>query len=76
MCSSIFLRERELILISSDVTAHARAFCGTRAQLSRPFPEKSSELQFQNFDGLKQENENEFSKNNVETVFYMPKSVK
>ena len=43
---------------------------------SRPFSEKSSELAFQNLDGLQQENENEFSKFNVETFFHMPKSVK
>ena len=50
---SIFLQQHELILISSDVTAHARAFCGTRARVfSRPFSEKSSELPFQNFDSF------------------------
>ena len=35
MCS-IFL-QHELILISSDVTAHARAFCGTRAHIFPSF---------------------------------------
>ena len=30
---SIFLQQHELILISSNVTAHARAFCGTRAHI-------------------------------------------
>ena len=33
---SIFL-QHELILISSDVTAHARAFCGTRAHIFPSF---------------------------------------
>ena len=33
---SIFL-QLELILISSDVTAHARAFCGTRAHIFPSF---------------------------------------
>ena len=49
---SIFLQQHELILISSDVTAHARAFCGTRAHIFPSFFGKSSELPFQNFDGL------------------------
>ena len=30
---SIFLQQYELILISTDVTAQARAFCGTRAHI-------------------------------------------
>ena len=34
---SIFLQQHELILISSDVTAHARAFCGTRAYIFSSF---------------------------------------
>ena len=34
---SIFLQQHELILISSDVTAHARAFCGTRAHIFPSF---------------------------------------
>ena len=34
---SIFLQQYELILISSDVTAHARAFCGTRAHIFPSF---------------------------------------
>ena len=34
---SIFLQQHELILISSDVTAHARALCGTRAHIFPPF---------------------------------------
>ena len=34
---SIFLQKHELILISSDVTAHARAFCGTRAHIFPSF---------------------------------------
>ena len=34
---SIFLQQYELILISSDVTAHARAFCGTRAHVFSSF---------------------------------------
>ena len=34
---SIFLQQDELILISSDVTAHARAFCGTRAHIFPSF---------------------------------------
>ena len=34
---SIFLQQHELILISSDVTAHARAFCGTRAHILPSF---------------------------------------
>ena len=33
----IFLQQHELILISSDVTAHARAFCGTRAHIFPSF---------------------------------------
>ena len=49
---SIFLQQHELILISTDVTAHARAFCGTRAHIFPSLPEKSSELPFQNFDSL------------------------
>ena len=36
MCS-IFLQQDELILISSDVTAHARAFCCTRAHIFPSF---------------------------------------
>ena len=34
---SIFLQQHELILISTDVTAHARAFCGTRAHIFPSF---------------------------------------
>ena len=34
---SIFLQQHELILISSDVTAHVHAFCGTRAHISPSF---------------------------------------
>ena len=34
---SIFLQQHELILISSDVTAHVRAFCGTRAHIFPSF---------------------------------------
>ena len=34
---SIFLQQHELILISSDVTAHTRAFCGTRAHILPSF---------------------------------------
>ena len=34
---SIFLQQHELILISSDVTAHARAICGTRAHIFPSF---------------------------------------
>ena len=34
---SIFLQQHELILISSDVTAHARVFCGTRAHIFPSF---------------------------------------
>ena len=34
---SIFLQQHELILISSDVTAHARAFCGTIAHIFPSF---------------------------------------
>ena len=34
---SIFLQEHELILISTDVTAHARAFCGTTAHIFPSF---------------------------------------
>ena len=34
---SIFLQQHKLILISSDVTAHARAFCGTRAHIVPSF---------------------------------------
>ena len=49
---SILFPERELILISSDVTAYARAFCGTRAHIFPSFLGKSSELPFQNFDSL------------------------
>ena len=34
---SIFLQQHELILISSDVTPHAHAFCGTRAHILPSF---------------------------------------
>ena len=34
---SIFLQQHELILISSDVTAYARAFCGPRAHIFPSF---------------------------------------
>ena len=34
---SIFLQQHGLILISTDVTAHARAFCGTRAHIFPSF---------------------------------------
>ena len=34
---SIFLQQLELTLISSDVTAHTRAFCGTRAHIFPSF---------------------------------------
>ena len=34
---SIFLQQHELILISTDVTAHTRAFCGTRAHIFPSF---------------------------------------
>ena len=34
---SIFRQEHELILISTNVTAHARAFCGTRAHIFPSF---------------------------------------
>ena len=34
---SIFLQQHELILISSDVTAHTRAFCGTGAHIFPSF---------------------------------------
>ena len=34
---SIFLQQHELILISSDVTAQARAFCSTRAHIFPSF---------------------------------------
>ena len=34
---SIFPQQHELILISSDVTAHARAFCGSRAHIFPSF---------------------------------------
>ena len=34
---SIFLQQHELILISSDVTAHVSAFCGTRAHIFPSF---------------------------------------
>ena len=34
---STFLQQHKLILISSDVTAHARAFCGTRAHILPSF---------------------------------------
>ena len=73
---NIFLRGRELILISSNVTATRVLSAVPERIFSRPFSEKSSELPFQNFDGLLQENENEFWKINIETVFYVPKSVK
>ena len=33
----IFLQQPELILISSDVTSHARAFCGTTAHIFQSF---------------------------------------
>ena len=36
MCS-IFLQQHELILILTDVTAHARASCGTRAHIFPSF---------------------------------------
>ena len=34
---NIFRQQHELILISSDVTSHARAFCGTRAHIFPSF---------------------------------------
>ena len=34
---SVFLQQHEMILISSDVTAHAHAFCGTRAHIFLSF---------------------------------------
>ena len=34
---SIFRQQHELILISSDVTAHAHVFCGTRAHIFPSF---------------------------------------
>ena len=34
---SIFLQQHELILISTDVTAHVRAFCGTRGRIFPSF---------------------------------------
>ena len=37
---NIFLQQHELILISSDVTAHPRAFCGTRAHIIPSFSGK------------------------------------
>ena len=49
---SIFPQQHELILISSDVTAHVRAFCGSRAHIFPSFFGNSSELPFQNFDSL------------------------
>ena len=45
-------QEHELILISSDITAQARASAVPERIFSRPFSEKLSELPFQNFDGL------------------------
>ena len=49
---NIFLRGRELILISSDVTAMCVLSAIPERIFSRPFPEKSSKLPFQNFDVL------------------------
>ena len=37
MYSIFFLQQHELILISTDVIAHARAFCGTRAHVFPSF---------------------------------------
>ena len=42
----------ELILISSDVTATRVLSAVLERIFSRPFSEKSSELIFENFDGL------------------------
>ena len=49
---NVFIRERELILISSDVKATRVLSAVLERIFSRPFSEKSSELPFQNFDGL------------------------
>ena len=49
---SIFLQQHELILISTDITAHAVLSAVRECIFSRPFSEKSSELSYQNFDSL------------------------
>ena len=75
---SIFLRECELILISSDVTAHARAFCGTRSSTYYPvlFRKSRPSCHFRTLTAYNKEMKINFQKLMSKPFSNMAKSVK
>ena len=59
---SIFLQQHELILISSDVTAHVRAFCGTRAHIFPSFSKSRPSCHFRTLTAYNKKTEMNFQK--------------